>query len=125
MRPLLIIDRYQQRRVGAWYSRDLGRVSVRVTYASYLVRFSKERPMHDTIDAAFLRVFETHAEGKDPPELSDDLILLESGLDSLGFAILVVELEEELGFDPFTLSEEAYYPQTMGEFKEFYEANKP
>ena len=81
--------------------------------------------MRDTIDAAFLRVFESHAEGKEPPVLTDDLILLESGLDSLGFAILVVELEEELGFDPFTLSDEPYYPQTLGEFKDFYEANTP
>ena len=38
---------------------------------------------------------------------------------------LVRELEEELGFDPFTLSTEAFYPRTFGEFVRFYEANKP
>jgi hypothetical protein len=53
--------------------------------------------------------------------LSDDLVLLESGLDSLGFAILVARLEEELGFDPFTLSSDAYYPVTFGDFVRFYE----
>jgi hypothetical protein len=44
--------------------------------------------------------------------LSDDLVLLESGLDSLGFAILVARLEYVLGFDPFTISSDAYYPVT-------------
>jgi hypothetical protein len=44
--------------------------------------------------------------------LSDDLVLLESGLDSLGFAILVARLEDVLGFDPFTISSDAYYPVT-------------
>jgi len=32
--------------------------------------------------------------------LRDDLILTESGLDSLCFAILVARLEDELGADP-------------------------
>jgi hypothetical protein len=44
--------------------------------------------------------------------LSDDLVLLESGLDSLGFGILVARLEDVLGFDPFTISSDAYYPVT-------------
>ena len=73
----------------------------------------------------FMRVFSREVKGEEPPSLSDELILLETGLDSLGFAILVVELEEELGFDPFTLSTEAFYPRTFGEFVRFYEANKP
>jgi hypothetical protein len=53
--------------------------------------------------------------------LSDDLVLLDSGLDSLGFAILVARLEGELGFDPFTISNDAYYPLTFGDFVRFYE----
>jgi acyl carrier protein len=53
--------------------------------------------------------------------LTDDLPLLESGLDSLGIAILVARLEETLGFDPFSLSEDIYYPVTLGEFIRFYE----
>jgi hypothetical protein len=53
--------------------------------------------------------------------LSDDLVLLESGLDSLGFAILVTRLEDLLGFDPFTISSDAYYPITFGDFVRFYE----
>ena len=54
--------------------------------------------------------------------LSDDLVLLDSGLDSLCFAILVAQLEDELGFDPFTASEDAYFPVTFGDFVAFYEA---
>lgn len=54
-------------------------------------------------------------------ELTDDTILLNSGLDSLGFAILVARLEEELGFDPFVEMEVAVYPTTFGEFVSMYE----
>ena len=53
--------------------------------------------------------------------LTDDLILLQSGLDSLCFAILVARLEDALGFDPFTGTDDAYYPVTLGDFIKFYE----
>jgi acyl carrier protein len=58
-------------------------------------------------------------------ELLDDTVLLESGLDSLGFAILVTRLEEELGYDPFTLMQEAVYPTTFGDFVEIYTKYAP
>jgi acyl carrier protein len=54
-------------------------------------------------------------------ELTDDTVLLDSGLDSLGFAILVARLEEELGFDPFVEMEDAVYPTTFGEFVAIYD----
>ena len=54
-------------------------------------------------------------------EVNDDTVLLESGLDSLGFAILVARLEEELDRDPFTELEEVVYPRTLGEFIAIYE----
>lgn len=54
-------------------------------------------------------------------EISDDQVLLESGLDSLGFAILVALLEEELDLDPFQEMEDAVYPTTFGEFAAIYE----
>ena len=53
--------------------------------------------------------------------LTDELVLLDSGLDSLCFAILVTRLEDELGFDPFTASEDTYFPVTLGDFIGFYE----
>ena len=53
--------------------------------------------------------------------LSDDLVLLESGLDSLCFAILVARLEDKLGIDPFSAAEDAYFPETLGDFVRAYE----
>jgi hypothetical protein len=49
------------------------------------------------------------------------LVLLESGLDSLSFAILVARLEDVLGVDPFTASDDVYFPVTLGDFIKFYE----
>jgi hypothetical protein len=57
--------------------------------------------------------------------LTDDLLLLESGLDSLAFAVLIARLEEKLGYDPFTASSEVYYPTTLRDFIEFYERFEP
>jgi len=55
--------------------------------------------------------------------LVDETVLLESGLDSLGFAILVARLEEELGYDPFQMEEVPIYPRTLSEFVEIYQRN--
>ena len=54
-------------------------------------------------------------------DLNDETVLLQCGLDSLGFAVLVACLEEELNFDPFTMTDEPIYPRTLGEFISFYE----
>ena len=54
-------------------------------------------------------------------EIKDSAILLQTGLDSLGFAILVALLEEELDLDPFQLMDEPVYPTTFGEFVAIYE----
>ena len=81
--------------------------------------------MQKRIAAVILEVFQEQNQGATPPELTADSVLLESGLDSLGFAILVVRLEETFGFDPFVLSSEAYYPRTFGDFVAFYEAYQP
>jgi acyl carrier protein len=55
------------------------------------------------------------------PPLSDDLVLLDSGLDSLCFAVIVARLEDELGFDPFTASEDLEFPVTLRDFIRIYE----
>jgi acyl carrier protein len=55
------------------------------------------------------------------PPLTDDLTLHETGFDSLAFAILVARLEDDLGADPFTLSEDATFPLTVGDFIRAYE----
>jgi acyl carrier protein len=59
--------------------------------------------------------------GKTLAPLSDDLVLLDSGLDSLGFAVLVARLEDTLGIDPFTTAEDAMFPVTLGDFVKVYE----
>src|SRR6267378_4506884 len=53
--------------------------------------------------------------------LSDDLPLSESGLDSLCFAIIVSRLEDALGVDPFTSTEQTEFPVTLADFIRFYE----
>jgi acyl carrier protein len=53
--------------------------------------------------------------------LSDDLVLLSSGLDSLCFAILVARLEDTLGVDPFTASDDVSFPVTLGDFVKAYD----
>jgi acyl carrier protein len=55
--------------------------------------------------------------------LVDDLQLLDSGLDSLCFAIIVARLEDSLGVDPFSAAaaEDAPFPVTLGDFISFYE----
>jgi acyl carrier protein len=59
--------------------------------------------------------------GKILAPLQDDLVLADSGLDSLGFAVLVARLEDTLGVDPFTASDEAVFPLTLGDFVKVYE----
>lgn len=53
--------------------------------------------------------------------LVDNLDLLDSGLDSLCFAVIVARLERQLDIDPFSSSEDAVFPVTFGEFVQFYE----
>lgn len=53
--------------------------------------------------------------------LTDELNLLDSGLDSLCFAILVARLEDKIGFDPFTISDDVEFPVTLGDFIRAYE----
>jgi acyl carrier protein len=56
--------------------------------------------------------------------LSNDTVLLDSGLDSLCFAIIVARLEDRLGVDPFTAAEDVYFPVTLGDFIKFYQDAK-
>jgi hypothetical protein len=53
--------------------------------------------------------------------LSDDLALLDSGLDSLCLAVIVAHLEDALGVDPFSAAGDVDFPVTLGDFIRFYE----
>ncbi|MBT8036533.1 MAG: acyl carrier protein [Verrucomicrobiae bacterium] len=58
-------------------------------------------------------------------EITPDTVLLQTGMDSLGFAILVARLESELEYDPFVIMEKPCYPTTYGEFLAIYEKYAP
>ena len=55
------------------------------------------------------------------PALHDDLALLDTGLDSLCLAVIVARLEDALGADPFSTTEEMEFPVTIGDFIALYE----
>ena len=52
--------------------------------------------------------------------LTDELLLLESGLDSLCIAILVASLDDELEVDPFS-NDSVVMPTTVGQLIQVYE----
>jgi acyl carrier protein len=56
--------------------------------------------------------------------LSDELKLLDSGLDSLSFALIVARLEDAVGFDPFDSDENVKFPVTFGDFVNLYENHR-
>ncbi len=80
-------------------------------------------PMTSTIRSEIVTQFTQVAEehGNKLAPLTDDLELLESGLDSLSVAVIVARLESQLGIDPFSSSEETLFPVTFGDFVKLYE----
>jgi len=72
-----------------------------------------------TILSEMRKVAEEQAKTLAP--LTDDLVLLDSGLDSLCFAVLVARLEDKLGVDPFTASDDVAFPVTLGDFVQVYD----
>ena len=77
------------------------------------------RLIRSTILSQIMQVAEE--QNVDLPPLVDELVLLDLGLDSLGFAMLVTRLEDALRFDPFADSDDVYLPVTLGDFICFYE----
>jgi hypothetical protein len=55
--------------------------------------------------------------------LTEEMKLLESGLDSLGLAVVVIRLADVLGVDPFGAGGTAS-PVTFGEFVRMYEESQ-
>jgi hypothetical protein len=58
--------------------------------------------------------------GDTPPELTPETLILETGLDSLDVAMLVVRMEEKVGFDPFASGKVSEFPQTLGALASLY-----
>ena len=72
-----------------------------------------------TITSQFQQVAQEHQRTLTP--LSDDTKLIESGLDSLSFAVIVARLEDLLGIDPFNAADVLEFPVTFGDFVRLYE----
>ena len=53
--------------------------------------------------------------------MADGTPLLDLGLDSLCFAIIVARLEEKLDRDPFADADEVEFPVTVGDFVRLYD----
>ena len=75
--------------------------------------------VRSTVAAEFEKV--AVAQHRKLARLSDELKLLDSGLDSLSFALIVARLEDALGFDPFDSDEAIVFPVTFGDFIRLYE----
>jgi acyl carrier protein len=78
--------------------------------------------LRTTISAQFEQV--AQEQKRKLARLSDDLRLLESGLDSLSFALIVARLEDAVGFDPFDSEDELKFPVTFGDFVRLYENHR-
>lgn len=73
----------------------------------------------DTIFSEIRQIAEQHNKSLIP--LTEDSILLDSGLDSLCFAILIARLEDQFGVDPFSEADDFAFPETLGDFVRVYE----
>ena len=60
--------------------------------------------------------------GRTLAPLTDDVKLLESGLDSLSLATVVIRLADALRIDPFESGSAIEFPVTFGDFVRVYEA---
>jgi len=80
-----------------------------------------------SVRAAILDQVKLVAEQQRKPlrPLVDSLPLLDSGLDSLCIAIIVANLDDELGLDPFGHGDTVSMPRTLGEFIRLYENGAP
>jgi acyl carrier protein len=75
--------------------------------------------MRATIESQFEQVAREQQRTLAP--LADGMRLVQSGLDSLSFAIIVARLEDSLGIDPFNAAETVEFPVTFGDFVRLYE----
>jgi acyl carrier protein len=86
---------------------------------------AKPEPLTLSIRSVIARELQQVAveHGRTLAPLTDELRLLESGLDSLGLAVVVIRLEDTLGIDPFGSGKSAASPVTFGEFVRMYESS--
>lgn len=75
------------------------------------------------VRSEILDQFKQVAEEQEMPlgTLSDESPLMDLGLDSLCFAIVVSRLEGALGVDPFSQNDDVPFPVNLREFIQIYE----
>ena len=76
--------------------------------------------VRSTIQSQFLNV--AAEQERKLATLTDELKLIDCGLDSLSFAIIVARLEDALGVDPFSSEKAVDFPVTFGDFVRLYES---
>lgn len=76
-------------------------------------------PVREIVVATFESV--ANEQNRKLEKLTDQLKLLESGLDSISFALIVMRLEDSLGYDPFDSDKILKFPVTFGDFVKLYD----
>ncbi len=87
-------------------------MSIRATVIEQFIQVAREQ--HKIVPALSVPALSN-------PTRLDGVVLLDSGLDSLCFAIVVARLEDSLGIDPFNTEDELVFPRTLGDFIQMYE----
>lgn len=80
---------------------------------------SLQMSVRSEVLTVFRQVAQEHNKTLAP--LADALPLLDSGLDSLCFAVIVARLDDVLGVDPFSSGDDASFPVTVADFVKAYE----
>jgi acyl carrier protein len=75
--------------------------------------------IRSTIVSHILRIADQQRKTIAP--LTDNLVLVDSGLDSLCFAVLVASLDDSLDVYPFSENDDIRLPVTLGDFVKLYE----
>ena len=85
---------------------------------------AQPQPQTHSIRSLIARALQQVAveQGRTLAPLADEIGLLESGLDSLSLATVVMRLADSLGIDPFESGSAIEFPVTFGDFVRVYEA---
>jgi hypothetical protein len=75
--------------------------------------------VRSTVESVFEQV--ASEQRRELAPLTDELMLVDSGLDSLSFALIAARLEDSLGLDPFDAIDK--FPVTFGDFLNLYQTH--
>jgi len=97
---------------------ELGLINIGIAVGATAA--GRARSVREVVRRIFIKVAAAQDRALQP--LADDLPLIDSGVDSLCIAVIVAELERELGFDPFLDLDESRFPADFGDFVRLYES---